>query len=137
MEHLVLDANVLVASFIESESFHDRGKIYIDNLESGEYVFHVPMLVIVEVLSALGRRSQGNRQAMVSRAQQSLDVWEQSGKVVLYPLDRNRMERAVAVAQRHRLRGADAVVASLAEELDMPLKTFDNEILSRFLPASV
>ena len=49
------------------------------------------------------------------------------------------MDRAVSTAEQNRLTGADAVVAALAEELGMTgmkLKTFDREILARFLPAS-
>ncbi len=47
------------------------------------------------------------------------------------------MDNAMYVAERHLLRGADSVIVALAEELDMPLKTFDVEILGRFLGASV
>ena len=56
--------------------------------------------------------------------------------MVRYSLHRERMERAGTIAESHRLRGADAVVAALAEELSMTLKTFDREILDRFLLAS-
>jgi len=52
--------------------------------------------------------------------------------MVLYPLNRNRMELASSIAIRFRLRGADSVFAALAEELEIPLKTFDQEILDRF-----
>ena len=47
------------------------------------------------------------------------------------------MDIAAGIAERHRLKGSDAVIAALAEELDVSLKTFDTEILARFLKASV
>ena len=137
MEHIVVDSNLLVASFLESEDFHQRAQTYINGLESGDYIFHLPMLIIVEVIAALGRRPQRSRQALLARARKSLGDWERDGKIVLYPLDRDLMDSAANTAEQYRLRGSDAVIAALAEELDMQLKTFDTEVLARFLRASV
>lgn len=137
MEHLVVDSSVLVASLLESEEFHLRGQQYISGLESADYTFHLPMLVAVEVAASIARRPQGNRQAILLAWQQNLDDWERDGNIVLYPLDRERMSYAMSISEQHRLRGADSVVAALAYELNMPLKTFDREILDRFQRASV
>ncbi len=62
--------------------------------------------------------------------------WEQDGILFLYPLDRDRMERASGIAVRYLLRGSDSVFAALAEEMDIPIKTFDQEILDRFPSAN-
>ena len=137
MEHIVVDSNVIVASFLEQEHSHRRGREYINTLESGDYLLHLPMLVVVEVMAAIGRRAQRNRPALLARAWKSINDWERDRKIVLYPLDKDRMDKAVNTAERHRLRGSDAVIAALAEELDAPLKTFDTELLARFLRASV
>ena len=136
MEHLVVDTNILVASFNESDSLKPQSQPYIDGLENGSYTFHLPMLVIAELIGTMSRIPTANRLALLARTNQSLRQWEQSGKIPLYPLNRDRLELAVTVAQRDRLRGADSVIAALAEELGMPLKTFDEEILSRFSQAS-
>lgn len=126
-----------MASFLESEAFHQKGVAYIEGLERGEYIFHLPMLVVVEVTSALSRRVQTNRQAFLVTWKQNVADWEQDGKLVLYALDRDRMNSAVKVAEQHRLSGSDAVIASLAEELDMSLRTFDIQVRERFQRASV
>ena len=47
------------------------------------------------------------------------------------------MDRSARVAQQHRLRGADSVIAALAEELTVSLRTFDGDILQKFQQASV
>ena len=107
----------------------------MDGLDRGDYIFHLPMLVIVEVYSAIRRRLR-NWQQVIAEWQQNLARWEQDGKVILYPMSRERMENAVAVARNHSLRGADSIVAALAEELNMPLRTFDNEHLQRATGAS-
>lgn len=132
-----MDSSVLVAYLVELENFHPRSQQYINGLENGDYTFHVPMLVAVEVAAAINRKPQRNRLAIINTWQQILLDWELDGKIVFYPLDRDRMDRSVNIAQRHRLRGADSVIVALAEELDMPLKTFDTEILARFLRSSV
>jgi predicted nucleic acid-binding protein len=138
MENLVIDSSVIVSYLVESETFHQTALPYINGLENGDYAFHSPMLVPVEVTAAISRRNPlPNRLAILARWQQTMTDWEQSGRVVLYPLDRSRMESAIYITEQHRLRGADSVIAGLAEELDTPLKTFDREILARFQRTSV
>ena len=41
------------------------------------------------------------------------------------------MSVALGLAEQQGLRGADSVIAALAEELDMPMRTFDEEIVAR------
>ncbi len=136
MEHLVCDSSVIVASLLESEEFHTRGREYIRGLDTAEYTFHLPMLVAVEVASAISRRSSGNRQAILAAWHQNLEDWERDGKMIFYTLDRQRMQNSVTIAERYLLRGSDSVIVALAEELNMPLKTFDQEIQRRFTGAS-
>ena len=137
MERLVVDSSILAASFLESDRFHQDALIYITGLQNEDFSFHLPILVIVEVLSAVSRQVQRNRLAACARVNKSFSEWERTGKIVLYTLDRERMEHAKDIALRFRLKGADSVIAALAEELDIPLRTFDKEILDCFQRASV
>lgn len=86
--------------------------------------------------SAIRRRATRNWVGLVSIWKQNVADWERDGLLFMYPLDRDRMDSVVTVAQRDRWKGADSVVAALAEELGMPLKTFDAKILDRFPTAS-
>ncbi len=99
-------------------------------------MFHLPMLVVVEVTSAISRRARNNRVTFLNVWQQNVVDWEQDGKLVLYSLDRGRMNSAGNVAVRHGLKGVDSVIAALAEELSLSLRTFDREIITRFPQAS-
>ena len=138
MENVVVDSNIIISYLVESDAFHQSSQPYIAGLENGEYTFHLPMLVPVEVTAVISRVDGiPNRLAILNGWQQTLLDWERDGKIILYPLDRGRMDNAVNIAQIHRLRGADSVIASLAEELHAPLKTFDMEVLARFQRASV
>ena len=132
MERIVVDSSVMAASFLQSDRFHGEALDLIAEMENGNYIFHLPYLGMVEVVSAISRRPGFNRMALVARTIQTLFAWEQAGNIVLYPLDRGRMERATDIAIRFRLRGSDSVFAALAEEMDIPIKTFDQEILDRF-----
>lgn len=105
-------------------------------MERGEYQGHLPSLVLVEVIAVISRRVRENRLALLVRAKQSFADWEQSGRIVVYTLDRERTERAIDAAEQYRLRGSDSVVAALADELGFVLKTFDREILERYHRAS-
>ena len=134
-EPLVVDSSVIAAAFIREDEHHQKGVEYINALRRGEYVFHLPMLVVVEVTSAIRRRDRRYQWAG-RRWRSDLAQWERERKVFLYPMSRERMEHSVATARRRRLRGADSVVAALAEELNMPLRTFDGELLLRGPEAS-
>ena len=136
MESIVVDTNVLVASSLESGPTHRAAQTYIDGLETGDWIFHLPMLVVVEVIATINRRAQRNRLALLATWDQNFVDWERDGRIILYPLDRQRTDRAIAVAQRDHLRGPDSVIAALADELGIPLKTFDSEIIDRFPLAS-
>ena len=137
MEQVVVDTNILVASFLEADTLNQQAQPYLLGLEAGDYTFHLPMLVVVEVVAVIGRRVEQGRQALLARARKSLADWERDGKIALYPLDRDRMEHAATVAQQSRLYGADAVIAALAQELTVSLRTYDNDILQKFAQASV
>ena len=131
-----MDSDVLVASFLESEARHADARHYIDALENGDCIFHLPMLVPVEVVSAIWRRTQKLGVALVTRARISLQDWESTGKMLLYPLTRERMDLGMDAALKYRLRGNDSIVASLAEELGITLRTFDAE-MQRRLPQAL
>ena len=134
-EPIVVDSSVIVASYIPGEPNHSLGVEYMDGLDRGDYIFHLPMLVVVEVSAAIRRRVR-RWQRPYNKWQLDLARWEREGRVFLYPMNQERMEHSVVTALNHSLRGADSVVAALAEELNMPLRTFDNEHLERWPGAS-
>lgn len=136
MESLVIDSNIFVASFLVNEDKHQQAQQYINGLERGDYTFHAPMLVNVEVTSAIRRRAIRNWIMLASIWKQNVVDWERDGSLILYPLDRDRMDGAAGVALQYGFSGQDSVFAQLALELDVPIKTFDKELLDRFPTAS-
>lgn len=127
---------MIVASFLANEANHQRALEYINGLERGDYIFHLPMLANIEVTSAIRRRTTHNWIALVSAWVRSVADWERDGLLIMYPLDRDRMNKASGIALQYGFRAQDCIFAELALELDIPIKTFDQELLERFPAAS-
>ena len=136
MESLVIDSSIFVSSFLVNEGNHQEALEYINGFERGGYTFHLPMLAVIEATSAIRRRAQRNWMTLASTWKQNLADWERGGSLIMYPLDRDRMDKAADIALRYGLRGLDCVFAELASELDVPFKTFDKDVLERFPTAS-
>ncbi len=132
IQNVVADTSLLVAYFLESDAFHRTAREYVAELDNGSFILHLPMLVMVETVSAIRRRQRHDWQYKVDEAFTTIYEWERQGRVIFYPLNRERMEVALRVTIETGLKGADSVIAALSEELGYNLKTFDNEILRRF-----
>ena len=48
-----------------------------------------------------------------------------------YELNEKRMSEAQNYGSKYKLKGMDAIIVQLALELNIPLITFDNEIIER------
>ena len=136
MDEVVVDSNLIVASFLSKDQFHQEGKAYTEALQRGDYRFHLSTLVIVEVVSGVSRQVRRYKPAFVERVRRSIDVWERSGGIILYELNRDRIQFAASAAERYGLRSLDAIHAALADELALPLKTCDQDVLTRYPGAS-
>ncbi|MCH8892115.1 MAG: type II toxin-antitoxin system VapC family toxin [Chloroflexi bacterium] len=136
MESIVVDSSIIVASFLANEKNHQHALEYINGLERGDYTFHLPMLASIEVTSAIRRRATRNWIALVSTWNKSVADWERDDMLIMYPLDRDRMNKASDIAARYGFRAQDCIFAELALELNVPFKTFDKELLERFPTAS-
>ena len=56
MEDVVADSSLLVAYFLESDAFHQPAREFMTELDGGGHKLHLPMLVMVETISAIRRR---------------------------------------------------------------------------------
>lgn len=126
MSREVIDSSVLVAGFVETDKFHKQAESQINDLYNGQKTFHSSMLASVEVVGAVGR-IVGNKEA--GRVQRLLNEWQRKGYLYLYELNRRRMESAQNLAINHRLKGADAVIVQIAQELKLPMISYDNNII--------
>jgi predicted nucleic acid-binding protein len=130
VKEIAVDSNVFVSALLKGQEHYGEAIKFVEGLRLGEYLFHISMLVPVEVCGAILRKTGSLARAHL--AKREIEVLESEGYVKLYPLDKERMAKAEEIALRDRLKGHDAVIAEVAEELKLMLITFDNEILKRF-----
>jgi len=130
VKEVAIDSNVFIAAWLKQDQYHSDAMKFMENLRAGEYLFHISMLVPVEVCSAILRRTKSIITAYL--AIREIENWVGDGFIWLYPLDGERMTKAQEIALRDELKGSDAIIAAIAEELELELITFDKEILKRY-----
>ena len=74
----------------------------------------------------------------VTRVRQSFEGWTQRDMISWYDLDQQRAGNTITfdIELQIPIAEADSVVASLSDELEYTVKTFDNEILNRYFRAT-
>ena len=140
MVDMVVDSNVWVAAFVQSDSHYQSASQFVEELRQGQHHCHVPYLVLAEICAAILRRVLQPRLAMglVVQVRKRFRQWESTGIITWYELTWPRTVGAITLnlALSPHLRGADSIIAGLAEELGIPVKTYDEEMLQRYTKAS-
>ena len=129
LDSYALDSSVLVASLIPSDRFYDSGTNVLKRLLGSSDAVYASAIVPVEVCAAIARRTKDK--AIAQEVGRQIDRWIQLGRLhILYP-SAARMKRARRIGVEHLLRGMDAIVVEVAEEKQIPLVTFDQELSDR------
>jgi predicted nucleic acid-binding protein len=122
----VIDASVWVSRFLNDDTFHNISRSWLlETVASGQPLVG-PTIVLAEVSGAIARRT-GDTQfgyQIVHQIQQIPTLQPITVDVTLGQL-------AAQIASERRLRGADAVYVAVAKQLDLPLITWDRELLNR------
>lgn len=122
----VLDSSVIVAAILQTEPNHAGARRLWDRLTAGEHHASAPATVLVEVVSAIRRRTGSERDAREAgeRLQAIPDLQ-------FIAMTRGRVLKAVAIAIQTGLRGMDALVAQVARERGLPLVSLDRDFTER------
>ena len=134
-EEIVLDTSVFVTYLIDEDKLDADDKrqrplaiTYIDGLETGDYLVHLPMIAVVEIVG-ITRQKAGAGPAIAIKNR--LEQWATLGLIRLHDLDETRMRSATDLViqhnlSRHRsLSAPDATFIGLAEELGVNVVTFE------------
>ena len=128
MKDIIADSNVFIASLIERDPFHAKGVELINKMNDKEYLFHISVIVPIEVSCSIARKVGGEE------ANEAIDImenWTKESKIKVHILNRKRMKEAEKYGTLFKLKGMDAIIVQLAIELELPLATFDSEIRER------
>ncbi len=128
MKGVVVDSNVFIASLIEDDKFYKVSIDFIEKMNIEVLIFHISMIIPIEVSCAIARRI-GAKEAKES--EEILHNWIKEKKIVVYELNEKRMIESQNYGTKYKLKGMDAIIVQLALELNLPLITFDNEIIER------
>lgn len=125
-----IDASVHVNALSPAETGSLESQLFLERVSRHPWPVFSPTLLLVEVAAAIARvfddAGQGQAVAQAIRGLPG-QMW--------IPLDEILAEEAVRLASEHRLRGADAVYAAVAQRYETTLVTRDRQQLERLGPA--
>ncbi len=122
MGPFTVDASVFLNAFNLREAGHEESHRLLARLQTEAIPIVVPTLLLPEVAGTIARGRQDPRLAReFSRAVSRLP------HVVFVSLDATLAQRALEVAAEYRLRGSDAVYATVALQFGSTLVTLDRE----------
>ena len=123
---LTIDASVWVAADPAAGESHVESAMFLAAVLRADLVIHQPAICLIEVSSALARRTGDS--GLATRA--TADLLRLPG-VVMHPIDIAAAMAAADLTAATRLRAADGLYASVAREFGTTLVTLDRELVER------
>lgn len=123
-----IDTSVWVSASEPTQAHHAESRAMLHALRQRGASIVLPNLLLVELSGAIARLRS------VTRAGQAVRIVRQLPAITFVALDDALAERARQLAATHRLRGADAVYAAVAQAWNTTLVSLDNEHLTRLPP---
>jgi predicted nucleic acid-binding protein len=117
-----IDASVFLNAFNPLEGGSKTSKEMLARLQSEAIPMVAPVLLLPETAAAISR-GQNNPKL----AREFSVTLQHLPHLILIPLDDVLAHQALDIAALHRLRGSDAVYASVAHRFACPLITLDRE----------
>ena len=124
---IVLDASVWISGIRPDETHYQVSRRWLAQRRGDGAPIAVPVHFLVEVASAFSRPVDGSEAEGLDALQTVLD----ERLIERFELDDELAESAARAAARCRIRAGDALYVALAQELDVPLITWDGQVLDR------
>jgi predicted nucleic acid-binding protein len=124
-----IDASVLVASIIKADRFHDESDRFLQHTVARGIGLVAPGIMLIESACAVARRTGSEE---LARATTTDLLGNEFFSLTLDGDDgAESVLETIALGTRLRLKGADAIYAATAERHDVPLVTWDRELIAR------
>ena len=123
---IVVDASVWVSRFLPEDAFHQTSRAWLIEMTAAGVALIAPTIALAEVAGSIARRT-GSEQLGYQIVQQI----RQLPTVQFIAVDAALGQLAAQIASTYRLRGADAVYMAVAQRLQIPLVSWDQEHLER------
>lgn len=123
---IVIDSSVWVSWLVSQDVHHQTSRQWMaGTLVSGETLV-VPSLALAEIAGAVARRT-----GQATHGKQAVRQLLRLPVLRVEPVDRSLAMAAASVAADLKLRGPDAIFATLAYRMGTPLVTWDDELALR------
>jgi predicted nucleic acid-binding protein len=124
--NLTVDASVFVAAARMEEIHYPASLRFLLETRAQDTSLFCPILILPECAAAIARPTGD-----ATLGEELVTLIKSIPGLRLIGLDSPLAHRAVQIATRHRLRGADSVYVAVAEAFDATLITWDAEMLKR------
>jgi predicted nucleic acid-binding protein len=122
----VVDASVWISRFVPSDVHHQESRAWLEAHLSTGSALAGPRLLLVEVATAIARRTGDATLALEITRSLAGDP-----QLVFLDLDAALIEAACQLGAELRLRANDAIYAAEARRLAVPLYSWDDEHVER------
>ncbi len=119
---IVVDASVWVSRLVPQDVHYETSRRWLEDFTGHGGSILGPALVLPEIAGAISRRTGAPK-----LAHQAVKHLQRLRALRLVAVDRRLGQEASRLAADLGLRGADATYAAIAEQLKIPLLTWDNE----------
>lgn len=121
--NLTVDSSVFVAALRRDEEKSEASFKLLERIQNGEHIAIEPYSVLVEIVSAIRRRT--GSEALATRVKED---FLRINNVNFVALDKNAAEAASDIAIALNVRGMDAFLVQVAKRFNAGLVTLDCEL---------
>ncbi len=126
VKQITIDSSVIIAALLDKEKKHNECWNLLEKVKNGEYIAIEPLIVLVEIVAAIKRRTGSSR--LAERVKEDIcDI----NSIVFLDIVSRRAHQAADIAKEIGVRGMDAIVIQTAREFNIPLVSLDREMLER------
>ena len=123
---VVVDASVWVSWLRPQDTNYIASGKWLDQYIAKQGLLVEPALLLIEVAASISRRT-----GQAIQAKEAVNTLRSITKIQIVPLDSGLVQAAVDVAIDLQLRAGDSIYAALAQQLRIPLVSWDKEQLQR------
>jgi len=126
IEEFTIDSSIIVASLLEQEKDHLKALSIWREVITGTAIAIMPYTVLVEVVSAVKRRT--GQKELAKKVKNELLSMDTANFVIIDP---DSASDASDIAIESGVRGTDAVVIQTAKEYNTTLVSLDTEMIKK------
>jgi predicted nucleic acid-binding protein len=130
-DRFTVDANILVGACDPTEKHHSSCMNVYRTLRKHQVDIHLPWTMPIEVIAAMSRKADGHKYISAVR-----ELIHRLNKT-WYRVDEHTSTSAMVCAAKYRLRGMDAIYASVALNTDSGIVSDDRDISEKLRDSSV